>query len=229
MLLLELNKCTGRPLLPCGRYPEHGSLHKSLTQSRDLRQQKQRWRNAENNDDITTVKFHPSNPSYVLSGGDEGIVSIFDTRVLLEDDSLLQAVNHGPIHKAGFLDEATMYALSADERMSVHQVTAGSPEDDETGLEAIHLGDLRPLLGCEYAVGITNIGGNHFIVVGSHNLNPHLDFIPITPRGKLKPQKKLTIIGAHGEEVVRDIFGDFQTETIFTCGEDGYVRSFRAA
>ena len=58
--------------------------------------------------------------------------------------------------------------------------------------------------------------------------NPRVDLVPITGSGKLKPDKTLTLVGAHGDDVVRDIYADFRSETVFTAGEDGFVRAFRA-
>lgn len=58
--------------------------------------------------------------------------------------------------------------------------------------------------------------------------NPHVDLVPLSDNGKLRLDKRLTIVGAHGEEIVRDLYGDFASETVFTAGEDGAVRAFRA-
>lgn len=138
-----------------------------------------RWQSTENNDDITDLHFHPSRPRHLLSGGIDGLVSIFDTNVSDEDDSLLQVVNHGPIHKAGFLSDAVIYALSHDEQFSIHAVTsdaddtaappAGSSSDpvaDDT--PPVHFGDLRPVLQCDYAIDVMQLAGQCFVATGTH-------------------------------------------------------------
>jgi len=69
-----------------------------------------RWQSSENNEDITALQHHPSNDRLLLSGGDDGLVSIFDTSIQDENDSLVQAFDHGvlnqqasgPMHRRGF-------------------------------------------------------------------------------------------------------------------------------
>src|SRR3954454_1728988 len=141
-----------------------------------------RWQNTENNDDITDIHFHPSRHNHLLSGGIDGLVSIFDTDVKDEDDSLLQVVNHGPIHKAGFLSDEVVFALSHDEQFSIHAVTS----DAETAIPfsgswsenanlttshvpPVHFGDLRPLLHCDYAIDVLQVDDSTFVAVGTHN------------------------------------------------------------
>jgi hypothetical protein len=117
-----------------------------------------------------------------LSGGIDGLVSIFDTDVKDEDDSLLQVVNHGPIHKAGFLSDEVVFALSHDEQFSIHAVTS----DAETAIPfsgswsenanpttndvpPVHFGDLRPVLHCDYAIDVLQVDDSTFVATGTHN------------------------------------------------------------
>jgi hypothetical protein len=68
-----------------------------------------------------------------------------------EDDALLQVINHGSIHHAGFLSEQAVFALSHDEVFSVHPIT--NPDSDEANDPTpIQFGDLRQPLNCEYVV-----------------------------------------------------------------------------
>lgn len=127
-----------------------------------------RWQSAENNDDITDLQFHPSRPNHLLAGGIDGLVSIFDTNVQDEDDSLLQVINHGPIHKAGFLSDETVYALSHDEQLSIHAVTNQSDTSNADDVSPILFGDLRPILQCDYAIGVFEVGGEVFVAAGTH-------------------------------------------------------------
>ena len=62
---------------------------------RDERQLQMRWQSSENNEDITTLQYHPSQDHLLLSGGDGGLVSVFDTGIQDENDSLIQAFDHG--------------------------------------------------------------------------------------------------------------------------------------
>jgi WD repeat-containing protein 89 len=57
------------------------------------------WESSENNEDITALQHHPSNNHLLLSGGDDGLVSIFDTSIQDENDSLVQAFDHGALNQ----------------------------------------------------------------------------------------------------------------------------------
>lgn len=140
-----------------------------------------RWQSTENNDDITDVHFHPSRRNHLLSGGIDGLVSIFDTDVKDEDDSLLQVVNHGPIHRAGFLSDEVVFALSHDEQFSIHIVTsdaesaipfAGSLSENAnpttSDIPPVHFGDLRPVLNCDYVIDVLQVNGSAFVATGTH-------------------------------------------------------------
>lgn len=127
-----------------------------------------RWQNAENNDEIVALDFHPTRDNFVLSGGDDGLVSIFDTRIAEEDDSLVQAVNHGPIHKAGFLGHDDLYALSSDQNLALHSLTLDDNEIERPMPDL--LGDLRPVVPCEYIIDVFRSGFDHVVACGSHRL-----------------------------------------------------------
>jgi hypothetical protein len=138
-----------------------------------------RWQTTENNDDITDLYFHPSRRNHLLCGGIDGLVSIFDTNISDEDDSLLQVVNHGPIHKAGFLADEIIFALSHDEQFSIHSVTSdvqdvavpvvGSLSDTAADdIPPVHFGDLRPVLHCDYVIDVVQFGIQNFIATGTH-------------------------------------------------------------
>jgi WD repeat-containing protein 89 len=136
-----------------------------IGRDRDLRKNGMRWQNAENNDDITAVDFHPSRENLLLIGGDDGLVSIFDVNVAEEDDSLVQGVTHGPIHKAGFLHANALFALSSDQNLALHPVY--SPERDQEPAAA-RLGDLRSIVPCEYVIDVVRTGGGFGVATGSH-------------------------------------------------------------
>ena len=133
--------------------------------SRDNRQGRKIWQNAENNDEITTINFHPSRLNVILAGGDDGLVSLFDSNIVEEDDSLIQVINHGPIHKAGFLGEHRIFALSSDQNFAIHALsTPGDGEDPEPCL----IGDLRPQIPCQYVIDVVQSGQNVVIATGTN-------------------------------------------------------------
>jgi WD repeat-containing protein 89 len=142
-----------------------------------------KWQSTENNDDITDLHFHPSRRSHLLSGGIDGLVSVFDTNINDEDDSLLQVVNHGPIHKAGFLSDDVIFALSHDEQFSIHAVTSDTEEavmplagpftdtarTNADDILPVHFGDLRPILQCDYAIDVMQFSDKCFVATGTHS------------------------------------------------------------
>ena len=132
---------------------------------RDLRQNRQRWQNAENNDDITALDFHPTRDNILLGGDDGGLVSLFDTSIAEEDESLIQAFNHGPIHRAGFASDDVIHALSSDQSLALHPVDHGGEQEDHP---PVILGDVRPVIPCEYVIDIVRTGQNVAIAAGSH-------------------------------------------------------------
>lgn len=111
------------------------------------------------------TSFHPTKPNIVLAGGDDGLVSLFDTNVAEEEDSLVQAINHGPIHKAGFLGDSRIYALSSDQNFAVHPVsTPGDEEDPSPTL----IGDLRPIVPCQYVIDVVQSGEDYVVATGTN-------------------------------------------------------------
>ena len=190
-----------------------------------------RWQNAENNDDITALDFHPTHDHLLLSGGDDGLVSIFDTRIPEEDDSLLQAVNHGPIHKAGFLGENDLYALSSDQNLALHSLTLDDTDANEQAPDL--LGDLRSDIPCEYVIDVFSSGthSNGVVASGSHRLvfssdirpdkltlirsKSRVELVKIGRGSGLDLGQRIILEGAHGGEVVRSIFTDDQVRTLF--------------
>lgn len=139
--------------------------------ARDRRQLKLSWQNTEVNDDITALDFHPARDNLLLTGGDDGVVCVFDSRIDEEQDSLLQAISHGPIHKAGFFGHSDIYALSSDQILALHALTIDDAEDETSPTIAPdQLGDLRPAIPCEYVIDVLQSGLDHVVACGSHRL-----------------------------------------------------------
>ncbi|KAK4943792.1 hypothetical protein LTR10_016695 [Elasticomyces elasticus] len=190
----------------------------------DRRQTRVRWQNTELNDEITALNFHPTQDNVLLAGGDDGLVSIFDTQIAEEEDSLLQAVNHGPIHKAGFLGTTDLYALSSDQNLALHSLTLEDTDATEPSPDL--LGDLRTVIPCEYVIDVFQTGPDYVVACGSHSKS-RVDLVKLSRGSGFDLSQRIVLEGAHGEEVVRSIFADDATGTIFTAGEDGRIAAFR--
>ncbi|KAH0845514.1 WD domain protein [Fonsecaea pedrosoi] len=183
----------------------------------DRRQAKVRWQNAEINDEITALGFHPSRDNLLLSGGDDGVVCVFDTQIQEEQDSLLQAVNHGPIHKAGFLGPTNLYALSSDQNLALHSLTVDDADAETDQPAPDQLGDLRPIIPCEYVIDILQSGTDHVVACGSHS-NSRVDLVRVGRGTGLNVEQRIVLENAHGGEVVRSIFADETIDRAFIQG-----------
>ncbi|KAJ5819315.1 hypothetical protein N7474_004906 [Penicillium riverlandense] len=180
------------------------------------------------NDDITELQYHPTRSNILLSGSTDGLVNIYDTTITDEDDALVQVINHGSVHHAGFLSERTIYALSHDELFSVHPAT--DPDEPTQEPEPVHFGDVRQPLGCEYIAQLC-IGGQGPYIAAGNKADQRLDLIPLVsdPTWRFDQDSLWRLPGAHGEEVVRSVYLDEQSQSVFTCGEDGFVRVWKPA
>jgi WD40 repeat protein len=176
------------------------------------------WTTPENSDDITALDFHPTQDNLLLAGGDDGLVSIFNISISEQDDSLVQAVQHGPINKVGFVHSGKFFALSSDQNLAIHPLFT---EDQDTTTAPVLFGDVRPQIPCEYVVDIVKTGVDYAIAAGSHRSPPclrilcnilthaasqsRLDIVNIKDGCSLDLNNKIMLEGAHGEEIVRSI------------------------
>ncbi len=113
------------------------------------------------------LEFHPTWDSILLSGSTDGLVNIYNTTIPEEDDALYQVINHGSVHHAGFISDQVVYALSHDEAFAFHSLN--SPEEDVLEEAPVLLGDVRPLLDCEYAIQAVQGAKGPALAVGNHS------------------------------------------------------------
>ena len=113
----------------------------------------------------TQLQYHPTRSSILLSGSTDGLVNIYDTTITDEDEALVQVINHGSVHHAGFLSERTIFALSHDEHFSVYPAT--DPDDASQEPEPVHFGDVRDPLGCEYVAQLCFGAQGPYIAAGN--------------------------------------------------------------
>ncbi|KAL9126332.1 MAG: hypothetical protein Q9217_004597 [Psora testacea] len=180
------------------------------------------------NDDITELRYHPTQSTILLSGSTDGLINIYDTTITDEDEALRQITNHGSsIHHASFLDETTFFGLSHDEVFSIYPI--GSLAEEEAAgpseRESIVFGDLRPKLDCGYVVDVYPYRNETVLAAGLHS-KQCLDLVPLDPTLSWSPMtgEALRLSGAHGGEIVRSLC--FKDQTIFTAGEDGMIRAW---
>jgi len=180
-------------------------------------------------DDITTLTYHPTNPHILLSGSTDGLASIHDTSVADEDEMTVQTLNLGAsVHRAGFLADALVCALSHDERFALYDVS----EEHGSGDALCDFGDLREGLGCQYVADVVpKIDGSGAIVgAGSQDKDQfELVFLAQAQGGSwtLDRGTSVALPGAHGGEIVRSFCFFDDQHVVFTGGEDGNIKAWR--
>ncbi|KAL0259078.1 hypothetical protein SLS55_006583 [Diplodia seriata] len=166
-------------------------------------------------DSITELSLHPTNPSTLLSASTDGLVSIFDLTQSDEDEALRQVINHhSAVHHAGFASPTDVYVFGTDETLAFYQYQ--DSDDPSPELTPVKIGDVREKLTCEYVVNVYGSAGANVVVAGNHS-EQRLDLLPLhgPPAGKpldysCSLEDCVRLPGAHGEEIVRDVFIDSQ-------------------
>lgn len=139
-------------------------------------------------------------------------------------------------------------AISHDERLSVYEVEdaakgEGETENEEDLPPVWPELDLRQALNADYAISLLPRRANQqpsgmTLAVGAYRPEtiarvsgaegPIVALYSGAPRlleGKIEGfECEARLKGAHGEDVVRDVYFDEQMSFILTCGEDGVVR-----
>lgn len=164
------------------------------------------------------LQFHPTRRHVLLSGSTDGLVNIYDTTIADEDDVLLQVINHGSIHRAGFLSDNAVYALSHDEVFSIHPVTDPDSESTANDPSPIHFGDVRQLLSCQYVVQILPSSQGSFLAAGDTN-NPRLDLFPLvsTTKWDIDRSNVWRLPGGHGPEIIRTVYLDEEVSPTYVA------------
>nr|XP_036587561.1 WD domain-containing protein [Colletotrichum truncatum]KAF6798503.1 WD domain-containing protein [Colletotrichum truncatum] len=179
-------------------------------------------------DDVTELRFHPSQAHVLLSGSTDGIVNIYDTRISDEDEVVIQALNQGSVHHASFLSDTEVYVLTHDEKFAVYSVA----DDCQTGAALVDFGDARETLGCQYIANVTTkVDGSGAIVgVGSQERQVfELVHLSRTNEGSwgFDRANSVGLPGGHGEEIIRSFCFYDDEQVVFTAGEDGNIKAWR--
>ncbi|SCW01958.1 LAFE_0E11012g1_1 [Lachancea fermentati] len=173
-------------------------------------------------DDVTTIKFHPSDRNVLMSGSTDGYVNIYDLTQQEEDDALHQVINFASIHSCGWLAPNRIFTLSHMETFGVHELNDKSDEPKEP--QPADFGDVRQKWGCDYVVDVYP----GFIATGrTEEGKGELKLLPFS--NEMVDKESLIIPRAHGDEVVRDVFIPYQqSNLLYSCGEDGCVRIWKS-
>ncbi|KAI7600235.1 hypothetical protein KC346_g13357, partial [Hortaea werneckii] len=193
-------------------------------------------------DSITSLSFHPEQPSCVMSGSTDGLVSVFDGNQADEEEALQVVWNpRSAVHCAGFLSAGEVYVLTTDEQFVVYPLPTageggcgvvgdGQEGGGGAGGSAVQdFGDVREKLGCMYVINLLRQPGDQQpLIAYGHNEQQRLGVVHLSSSSSGGPGQRggswgfgasVDFPGAHGEEVVRDMLvGEGRA---WSCGEDG--------
>ncbi|KAI2641087.1 WD40 repeat-like protein [Xylaria nigripes] len=179
-------------------------------------------------DDVTELNFHPSNHNILLSGSTDGLVNICDTQITDEDEVIIQTFNHdSSIHHAAFLNDTEVYAISHDERLSLYNMAEGH----ENGAATTDFGDMRAVLGCQYIANISAKANGSGAVIGAGAHEQQVfELVHLTRGGNwaLDRENSVGLPGAHSGEIVRSFCFYDEAQMVFSAGEDGFIKAWRA-
>ncbi|KAM3917978.1 WD repeat-containing protein 89 [Leptodactylus fuscus] len=174
------------------------------------------------NDDITQVRFHPTNPSLVATGSTDGLVNVFDINENNEDDALTSTCNSdSSVNLIGWAgrDYKQVYCLTHDEGFLWWDL---AQVDTEEPITLYKVEDIREnISGCniDYLIdGFYHERQNTLLLLGgSHSgdislLNCDLD--------KVTHLKTLT--GGH-TATVRSLYWCGRDDSLMTGGEDAQL------
>ncbi|KAK8238788.1 WD40-repeat-containing domain protein [Phyllosticta capitalensis] len=146
-----------------------------------------------------------------------------------------------------------VWVFGTDETLGFYRVTDSADDDDDDGdegarrqendeIKPVLIGDVRDKLACSYVVNMYRGPTTSLslpLVAAGNTTSQHLDLLPLQPPAATADSplayscaptdpRALRLPGAHGEEIVRDVFFDERSARWFTCGEDGHVRAWDA-
>ncbi|GCC39262.1 WD repeat-containing protein 89 [Chiloscyllium punctatum] len=176
------------------------------------------------NNDITQVRFHPSNPNMLASGSTDGLVNIFDISQETEDDALLATCNSdSSVSFIGWSGKELeqIFCMTYDEGFYLwdlahlhndEPITLVKTQDARESLK-LDNGHLDYLIGGFYhekaeklfVLGGTSMGKLHFLTCDASEL-AHLH----------------TLHDRHSA-IIRAFYWDSEDNSLLTCGEDAQL------
>ncbi|KAK5780263.1 uncharacterized protein PWA37_000775 [Arxiozyma heterogenica] len=191
----------------------------------DIRKLNSTWKSFidSHHDDITCIKFHPSDPNVLLSGSTDGYTNIYDLTEEDEDDSLHQVINYNSIHSCGWLAPRRIFTLSHMETLAVHELNDKSEELKEP--QPLDFGDVRQRFDCDYVVDVYP----GYIAAGKSHDDERCQLKIIPFNNEIDDVSKAVVIeNPHASDVVRDVFiPSSDTTLLYSCGEDGSLKIWK--
>nr|XP_033806808.1 WD repeat-containing protein 89-like isoform X3 [Geotrypetes seraphini]XP_033806809.1 WD repeat-containing protein 89-like isoform X3 [Geotrypetes seraphini]XP_033806810.1 WD repeat-containing protein 89-like isoform X3 [Geotrypetes seraphini]XP_033806811.1 WD repeat-containing protein 89-like isoform X3 [Geotrypetes seraphini]XP_033806812.1 WD repeat-containing protein 89-like isoform X3 [Geotrypetes seraphini] len=176
------------------------------------------------NDDITQIRFHPTNPNLVVSGSTDGLVNVFDINKDCEDDALVSTCNSNSsvsfINWAG-KDYKQIYCLTHDEGFCWWDL---AQLDTEEPITLLNVQDVRETFSTESEKVNYLVGGLYhemmdklFVIGGTHMGDIQVMNCDINGLSHLS-----MLHGGHAA-TVRSFYWNLEDEHLLTGGEDAQL------
>lgn len=173
-------------------------------------------------DAITKVRFHPTQPAFVVTASEDGVVCFSDCRVPDEDDALESIINvESAVTTIGFFgpQRENIFCLTGTETLDLWNL--------QTAERIHHYDRIRDdcnahgiatdyLIDCVFDEG----SGELFLLSGNHGGD--INVVGIGRAGNGQLQHAATLKGGH-KACVRTVYYDTARKTLYSGGEDSRV------
>ncbi|XP_063804742.1 WD repeat-containing protein 89 [Pseudophryne corroboree] len=174
------------------------------------------------NDDITQVRFHPTNPSLVASGSTDGLVNVFDLNKDNEDDALATTCNSdSSVNVIGWAgkDYKQIYCLTHDEGFIWWDLAQVDTEEPITLSKVEDMREKITACNIEYLIGgLYHEKKDELLLVGGS----HTGDINLLSCDSDKVAHVKTLHGGHSA-TVRSFYWSVDDESLLTGGEDAQL------
>uniref|UniRef100_A0A915BXP9 WD repeat-containing protein 89 n=1 Tax=Parascaris univalens TaxID=6257 RepID=A0A915BXP9_PARUN len=169
--------------------------------------------NRSHSDDIQTLRFSIEQPSSLMSGGADGLVNIFETRITDEDDAL-QSTNQmdSSVSRVGFLSSNRAYALTDDNRYSLLKLSAA--DDVDVVFRRKYTNDGH------FLVDILDCGRNECVYLLESTADGKA-IVYNVPNDGYKIHKVRQFEGHN--DLIRCVHYDFDQRLLVSGGDDGHI------
>ena len=178
-------------------------------------------------DDITSVRFHPTDSARLASGGVDGIVNVFDVSQDSEEDAIISSANtESSVQRLCWVGEKGLVCITHTEELNLW----GDFEADTAPSKVFNRDDVcasirRSNSHCAYLVDCNDRGNGDLVVLAgsSCETNPcqrlaRVRKYRLKPLADLKTRKK-------SDALTR--CSVFEGKIVYTGGEDGVVRMWK--
>jgi WD40 repeat protein len=167
-------------------------------------------------DDVTQIKFHPTQPNAMISGSTDGLVCLYNLETMIEDDALYQVIKDDSVSKIGYFGPQYEY-LYYQSHMETFSIWKFENADriqsfgDVRG-ESVDI-DLQYCIDCKYDEQTQLL----YMMAGS--IEGNIGIFNVTMEGLVLAY---TLNGGNGD-IVRGVDWNLSNNYIVSGSEDGAI------